>query len=162
MRIPGTNAGSGSISRLRLRFADREPKIPGSGHSNASDGQNSNRECIRLETAVNRRKPGPGSMIQPGEITTGVTSNRELEALFSAANARPRRNSRAGTPTAALRFLRTRRRGRSKPSAPRRRTATTTANSTATAGEKSKSQPLESVSGRREADCLFCLSYKRF
>src|SRR5271155_5716373 len=39
MKIPGTNAGlprmtlrgSGSISRLRLRFADRRPKIPGPG-----------------------------------------------------------------------------------------------------------------------------------
>jgi len=83
MKIPGTNAGlprmtlrgSGSISRLRLRFADRRPKIPGPGPSDfklrASYIQNSNRECIRLETAVTQRKQ-----------RIGVSSNREKEACF--------------------------------------------------------------------------------
>ena len=83
MKLPGTNAGlprmtlrgSGSISRLRLRFADRRPKIPGPGLCDfklrAFSIRNSNRECIRLETAVTQRKQ-----------RIGVSSNRELETLF--------------------------------------------------------------------------------
>jgi hypothetical protein len=91
MRVPGTYAGGGSISRLRLRFAERRAKIPGPGHANVSNARNSNREGIRLETAVNRRKPDPGSMIQPGEITTGASSNREVEALFLASGGAEKR-----------------------------------------------------------------------
>jgi hypothetical protein len=37
MKMTGTNAGSGSISRLRPRFAERREKIPGAGLSNASN-----------------------------------------------------------------------------------------------------------------------------
>jgi hypothetical protein len=145
MKIPGTNAGSGSISRLRLQFADRRPKIPGPGLSDfklrTSYIQNSNREGIRLETGVSGRKEriGVSSNREKGacssnrvraddsarrnidqlgrrtkvknsnreslrlEIDVTQTkqtpepnSNREIEALFSAANARPRWGSRAG------------------------------------------------------------------
>ena len=59
MKIPGTNAGSGSISRLSPRFGDCRPKIPGPGLSNVSNVQNSNRECKRLETVVTARKQAP-------------------------------------------------------------------------------------------------------
>ena len=31
MKIPGTNVGSGGISRLRLRCDDGRPRIPGLG-----------------------------------------------------------------------------------------------------------------------------------
>jgi hypothetical protein len=72
MKPPGTNAGSGSISRLGPHFADRRPRIPRPALHNVSITQNSNRECQRLETAVTRRKE-----------RTRTGSNRELAAYFS-------------------------------------------------------------------------------
>src|ERR1700675_4201036 len=72
MKPPGTNAGSGSISRLRPRFADRRSRIPGPSLFNVSNVQNPNREGKRLETAVSRRKQ-----------TIRDRSNREKEAYFS-------------------------------------------------------------------------------
>src|SRR6202167_2819913 len=71
MKIPGTNAGSASISRLGERFADRRPKIPCLGSFHASTVQNSNRERLRLETAVTQTKQ-----------RIGTCSNWEKEALF--------------------------------------------------------------------------------
>jgi hypothetical protein len=72
MKPPGTDAGSGSISRLAPQFADRQPRIPPPSTSNAPNSQNSNRECFRLETAVTQRKE-----------RTQASSNREIGALFS-------------------------------------------------------------------------------
>jgi hypothetical protein len=89
MKPPGTNAGSGSISRLGPQFADRRPRIP--RPSNAPNVQNSNRESLRLETAVTSTKQ-----------TLLISSNREKEALFSTAKMRPHWGSRAGTPTSGV------------------------------------------------------------
>jgi|SRR5580658_2598142 hypothetical protein len=71
MKPPGTNAGSGSISRVAQRFADRRPKIPLLRFSDDSNVQDSNRECIRLKTAVTQTKE-----------RMRTTSNREKEAPF--------------------------------------------------------------------------------
>src|SRR5271156_6791212 len=135
MKIPGTNAGlprmtlrgSGSISRLRLRFADRRPKIPGPGPSafklRASYIQNSNRECIRLETAVTQRKQ-----------RIGVSSNREKEACFFGP-------SRGGVfmPSPTTATSKSKNAGRLP----------------ALRGGKSKTTPPESVAIKTEADPLF-------
>ena len=69
MKPPGTNAGSGSISRLGSQSANRRPRIP-----RPSNAPNSNRESLRLETVVTQRKE-----------RTRTSSNREVEALFSPA-----------------------------------------------------------------------------
>src|SRR5271167_2959224 len=69
MKPPGTNAGSGSISRLGPQFANRPPRI-----ARPPNAPNSNRESLRLETAVTQRKQ-----------TLPISSNREIEALFSTA-----------------------------------------------------------------------------
>ena len=73
MKIPGTNAGSGCISRLRPRFADRRPRFPSVGLSNfqprTSNIQNSNREANPLETGLTARK-----------YWTEAESNREYDA----------------------------------------------------------------------------------
>jgi hypothetical protein len=74
MKPPGTNAGSSSISRLGPQFADRPPRIPLPSPSNAPNVQISNRESLRLETAVTQTKQ-----------TVPLSSNREVEALFSTA-----------------------------------------------------------------------------
>ena len=72
MEPPGTNAGSGSISRLAPQFADRQPRIPQPSVPDASNVQNSNRECLRLETGVTQTKQ-----------RIAIGSNREKEACFS-------------------------------------------------------------------------------
>src|ERR1700690_1118379 len=77
MKPPGTNAGSGSISRLGPQFADRPPRIPRPSLSNVSNVRNSNRESLRLETVVTQTKQ-----------RIGTSSNRETEACFSTSNAR--------------------------------------------------------------------------
>jgi len=68
MKLPGTNAGlprmtlrgSGCISRLGSRFADRRARIPPPGLSNVQlrtyHIRISNREGQRLEAAVTQRK----------------------------------------------------------------------------------------------------------
>jgi hypothetical protein len=89
--VPGKNASSGSISRLGPQFADRRSRIARAGLPNAPNPQNSNRESFRLETGVT-----------PTKETIQTSSNRELEAYFSAANVRPRWGLRAGTPTAGV------------------------------------------------------------
>jgi hypothetical protein len=89
MKPPGTNAGSGSISRLGGRFADRRPKIPCLGSFHASTLQNSNRERIRLETAVTQTKQ-----------RIGTCSNREKEALSFG----PSRGGCFGPPAVRPRF----------------------------------------------------------
>ena len=71
MKPPGTNAGSGSISRLAPQFADRQPRIPQPSVPDASNVQNSNRECLRLETGVTQTKQ-----------RIAIGSNREKEASF--------------------------------------------------------------------------------
>ena len=77
MKVPGKNASSGSISRLGPQFPDRRSTIARPGLLNltprAPNAQNSNRECLRLETAVTQRKQTPR-----------ISSNRKLEAYFSA------------------------------------------------------------------------------
>jgi hypothetical protein len=94
LKIPGKNAGSGSISRLGRQFIDCPPRII---RPSASSGQNSNREGIRLETVVNQRKQ-----------TSGIDSNREKGAVFSPSKfdrttrQRPRWGSRARTPTSGV------------------------------------------------------------
>jgi hypothetical protein len=76
MNPPGTNAGSGSISLLGPQFADQgRLNSPDLGHQ--TDEQNSNREALRLETAVTQRKQ-----------RLPISSNREKEACFSPANKR--------------------------------------------------------------------------
>jgi hypothetical protein len=72
--VSGRNASSGSISRLASQFADRRPGIARAGLPNAPNLRNSNREALRLETALTRTKQG-----------VGISSNREKEALFSPA-----------------------------------------------------------------------------
>jgi hypothetical protein len=72
MKPPGTNAGSGSISRLGPQLADHQPRIPRPSLSNASKTQNPNREALRLEAAVPQTKQ-----------RTPTRSNRELEACCS-------------------------------------------------------------------------------
>ncbi len=72
MKPPGTKSGSASISRLGQRFADRRPKIPCLGAFDRSTVQNSNREGIRLETAVTQTKQ-----------RILIRSNREKEACSS-------------------------------------------------------------------------------
>jgi hypothetical protein len=117
LKIPGKNAGSGSISRLGPRFIDRLPRIT---RPNPSSAQNSNREGDRLETGVNQRKQTarvdsnretgacfPGLLGRKGErnsnresqpsetaVTNPISSNRE--------NERTRWSSRAGTPTSGV------------------------------------------------------------
>jgi hypothetical protein len=105
--VPGKNASSGSISRLGPQFPNRRSRIARPGLLNFTprtpNAQNSNRECFRLETAVTRTKQ-----------TLPISSNREVEAYFSAAAStatlngevqvmqRPRWDSRAGTPASGV------------------------------------------------------------
>jgi hypothetical protein len=77
MKPPGTDAGSGSISRLGPQFANRPPRIPHPTPSHVSNAQNSNRESLRLETVVTQRKERMQTI-----------SNREKEACFLPSNAR--------------------------------------------------------------------------
>jgi len=160
MKIPGTNAGSGSISRLGPQFANRPQKIPRPGLPNVSIIRNSNRECERLETAVNQTK----QRIQ-------TSSNRELEAYFS-----PPKFDRTSGPRRGAGLLR-----------PRFGTGcwigVKEENSTATGGGEHPMPPLEGgeppplrrkrrekrnhappgfVAIKPEANRLFCVSYRRF
>jgi len=79
MKPPGTNAGSGSISRLGPHFADRQPIIP-----RPSNAQNSNREALRRVRADDsaRRNDEVTAVTQRKERVQ-FSSNRELEACFS-------------------------------------------------------------------------------
>jgi hypothetical protein len=154
--VPGKNASSGSISRLGSQFPDRRSRIARPGLMNltprAPNARNSNRECLRLESAVTQRKqtlplssnreleayfsalrkgqktfrgdPSPANPPNFRRLTdeqksnrerfrletavthrkqrSGVRSNREIGACFSAPDLGPRRDSRAGTPTSGV------------------------------------------------------------
>src|SRR5580658_4797221 len=81
MKSPGTNAGSGSISRLGSQFADRRPRIP-----HPSSAQNSNRESLRRVRADDSaRRNDEVTAVTPTKQTVPLSSNREVEALFSTA-----------------------------------------------------------------------------
>jgi hypothetical protein len=71
--VSGQNASSGSISRLSLQFAGRSCLNPTALRHEKGE-QKSNRESLRLETAVTQRKQ-----------RIEISSNREAEALFSSA-----------------------------------------------------------------------------
>jgi hypothetical protein len=71
MKPPGTNAGSGSIYRLGPQLAGRPSIITRPNLSGTANAQNSNRECIRLETAVTQTRQ-----------RVRISSNREKEAWF--------------------------------------------------------------------------------
>src|SRR5271154_3557291 len=84
MKPPGTNAGSGSISRLGSHFADRRSRIPRPSLFNVSKAQNSNRESRRRVRADDsaRRNDEVTAVTQRKERVQ-FSSNRELEACFS-------------------------------------------------------------------------------
>jgi hypothetical protein len=111
MKIPGKNAGSGSISRLAPQFADRG-RLNLTALRHQKGEQKSNRESLRRVRAVNRLCDckAPASARRNDDVTavtqrkerTRTCSNREKEAYFLGVNVRPRRGSRAGTPTSGV------------------------------------------------------------
>jgi hypothetical protein len=167
MKPPGTNAGSGSISRLGPQFADRQPIIP-----RPSNAQNSNREALRRVRADDsaRRNDEVTAVTQTKQRIL-INSNRELAAYFS-----PPKFDRTSGPRRGAGLLR-----------PRFGTGfwvgVKEENSTATEGgehptptrEGGEAPPLRRkrrekriyappgfVSIKPEADRLFCVSYGRF
>src|SRR5271155_5853125 len=84
MKPPGTNAGSGSISRLGPHFADRRSRIPRPSLFNVSKAQNSNRESRRRVRADDsaRRNDEVTAVTQTKQRIL-INSNRELAAYFS-------------------------------------------------------------------------------
>jgi hypothetical protein len=111
LRIPGTNAGSGSISRLGGRFADRLPKIPRPGLTNVSNFRNSNREkeapffgpsrrgCFSppaFRPRLSNREPPPKVKSHPSP--RHQDSNREKAACDPSVttNARARQGRKSG------------------------------------------------------------------
>jgi hypothetical protein len=111
MKIPGKNAGSGSISGLGPQFAERGRLKPHALRHQKGE-QKSNREALRRVRAVNRLCDckAPASARRNDDVTAvtqtkqriEISSNREKEACFSGVNVRPRWYSRAGTPTAGV------------------------------------------------------------
>jgi hypothetical protein len=86
MKSPGTNAGSGSISRLGPQFAYRPPRMPRPSLPNAPKAQNSNRESLRRVRADDSaRRNDEVTAVTLRKQRIPLSSNREVEALFSPA-----------------------------------------------------------------------------